>query len=85
MITKEKLLNIFEIIMEEEVVNGLKSELNQEDDIFSFVFEESHFIFVNNVTIAFNKINIDEDNIHFYFDNEAIAGIAILNIENISN
>lgn len=84
MLDKKELLNIFCSINEEEIANGLKPELNQEKDIFFFLFEKFHHVFVNNVTIAFNRIQIRDDNIHFYIDDEAVAAIAILNIEDIA-
>lgn len=85
MLSKDELFNIFESIKEKEIADGLKPELMQEKDLFIFLFEESHYVFVNNVTIVFNKIYLGEDNIHFYIDDEAIAAIATLNIDDITN
>jgi len=81
---KKDLLKIFNEIKEFEIVNKLKPIVNEENDTFCYVYQKSHYVFLNNVTIAFNKVQFDKDNLRFYMGEEAVGAIAILNIETIS-
>ncbi len=84
MIEKEDLLDYFDDLKNEEINNGLKPDFDQKEGLIIYSYKESHYVFINNVTISFNQIQLDEDNIHFYIDDEPVAAIAILNIENIN-
>jgi len=84
-VNKKDLISIFDEIKEEEIANNLKPIVKEEDALFTYLFENSHYLFLNNVTIAFNKVQFEEDNLRFYIGDEAIGAIAILNIEGISN
>ena len=82
---KEELIRVFDDIREEEIANDMKPVIKREDNLFSYLFGDIHFVFINNVTIAFNKVQFDEDNLRFYIDDKAVGAIAILNIDNIAN
>ena len=76
---------IFDIIKKKEIANDLKPIVKKEEDSLIYLFENSQYVFINNVTIAFNKVHFDEDHLRFYIDDESIAAIAIPNIEKIDN
>ena len=84
-VDKDDLVHIFDEIKEEEIDNNLKPLVEEDEGLFSYFFEDSHFVFINNLTIAFNKVQFNEDNLRFYIDDEAIGAIAILNIDKIVN
>ncbi|WP_067260438.1 hypothetical protein [Methanobrevibacter cuticularis] len=85
MIEKEELIAIFLNIAEQEMENGIIPEIVKEDGCISYSFKEMHFIFINNVTLSFNKLIIDEDNVRFYIDDLAVSAIAIDNVDIIAN
>ena len=82
---KKDLKDIFNKIKEDEIANKSKPIIKEEDNSCSYSFENSQYLFINNVTISFNKVQFDEDNLRFYIDDVAVGAIAILNIELISH
>ncbi|MBF4468318.1 MAG: hypothetical protein ISP01_02825 [Methanobrevibacter arboriphilus] len=81
---QKDLVNIFKKIESDELDNGLKPVFLQNKNDISYQFEKIHFIFINKVTLAFNRLQIDENNLRFYIDDEAVSAIAIFNIEEIN-
>jgi hypothetical protein len=85
MFNKKDLIAIFSNIQEEEIANNLKPIVQEEDGVFKYIFEESHFIFINNLTMAFDKVILSSNDLRFYITEIAVGAIAIPNIKNIKN
>jgi hypothetical protein len=85
MTDKNDLVNIFNDIKNDEINNDLYPKFSDESDLFTYKFQESHYLFINNVTIAFNKVHFDNGNLRFYIDDITVGAVAILNIEEIIN
>ncbi|MEA4956460.1 hypothetical protein SDC9_17821 [bioreactor metagenome] len=83
-LNSNELINIFGIIESNEVEDGLNPTFTRDNNSFYYKFEKIHFLFINNVTIAFNKLQFDKSNIRFYIGNEAVSATSILNIEDIN-
>ncbi len=83
-LNSNELINIFGIIESNEVEDGLNPIVTRDNDLFSYQFEKIHFLFINNVTLAFNKLKFDKNNVRFYMGNEAVSAVSILNIEDIN-
>ncbi|RBQ24179.1 hypothetical protein ALNOE001_04300 [Candidatus Methanobinarius endosymbioticus] len=84
MVAKDDSINIFKDIYDDEIDNGLKPEITNESDSSIYKFQESHYTFVNNVTISFDEVEFDDDNLRFYLEEGSVAGVAIPNIEELN-
>lgn len=84
MATKNNLIDIFTDIHNEEIETELKPEIMDENDSIIYQFHEPHFIFINNVTIGFDKVQFNNYNIRFYLDEGSVAAVDILNIDEIN-
>lgn len=75
-------MNKNEIIAIFDNLEEINKEKSDDLNIANYSSDEINYIFVNNVTLAFNKVQID-DNLRFYIDDQATSAIAIDNILDI--
>jgi hypothetical protein len=73
--TKDDLIDIFNELHDYEINNKLESKIINESDLITHKFQEAHYVFINNVTIGFDELQFDDDNLRFYFDNTSVAAV----------